>query len=43
MLANGAITHIDQMLKRSSAEHWLLLNLDKQVIDKLPAAGILFS
>lgn len=37
MLANGAMTHIDQMLKRSSAEHWLPLNLDKQVIDKLPS------
>jgi len=37
MLANGAMVHIDQMLKRSSAEHWLPLNLDKQVIDKLPA------
>jgi DNA polymerase-3 subunit epsilon len=37
MLANGAITHIDQMLKRNSAEHWLPLNLDKQVIDKLPS------
>ncbi len=37
MLANGAQTHIDQMLKRSSAEHWLPLHLDKEVIDKLPA------
>ena len=37
MLANGAQLHIDQMLKRSSAEHWLPMNLDKQVIDKLPA------
>ena len=37
MLANGAQLHIDQMLKRSSAEHWLPLNLDKHVIDKLPA------
>lgn len=38
MLHNGAIAHIDQMLKRSSAEHWLPLNLDKEVIDKLPSA-----
>jgi DNA polymerase III subunit epsilon len=37
MLANGGMTHIDQMLKRSSAEHWLPLNLDKQVIEKLPS------
>lgn len=37
MLANGAQTHIDQMLKRTSAEHWLPLNLDKEVIDRLPA------
>ncbi len=37
MLANGAQTHIDQMLKRNSAEHWLPLNIDKEVIDKLPA------
>ena len=37
MLANGAQPHIDQMLKRSSAEHWLPMNLDKQVIDKLPS------
>ncbi|MGB4846023.1 MAG: exonuclease domain-containing protein [Ferruginibacter sp.] len=36
MLANGAQVHIDQMLKRSSAEHWLPMNLDKAVIDKLP-------
>lgn len=37
MLANGGQLHIDQMLKRSSAEQWLPLNLDKAVIDKLPA------
>lgn len=36
MLANGAQEHIDQMLKRNSAEHWLPMNLDKQLIDKLP-------
>ena len=37
MLANGAQTHIDLMLKRTSAEHWLPMNLDKEVIDKLPS------
>lgn len=37
MLAHGAMPHIDQMLKRSSAEQWLPLNLEKAVIDKLPA------
>ena len=36
MLANGAQNHIDQMLKKSSAEQWLPLNLDKALIDKLP-------
>lgn len=37
MLANGSQSHIGQMLKRSSAEQWLPMNLDKEVIDKLPA------
>jgi DNA polymerase III subunit epsilon len=37
MLANGAQSHIDLMLRRSSAEQWLPLNLDKEVIDKLPS------
>lgn len=37
MLANGAQTYINQMLKRSSAEQWLPMHIDKQVIDKLPA------
>ncbi|HMI80096.1 MAG TPA: exonuclease domain-containing protein, partial [Ferruginibacter sp.] len=37
MLANGGQTHIDHMLKRGSAEHWLPLNLDKEVIEKLPS------
>ncbi len=37
MLLNGAKNHIDLMLKRTSAEHWLPLNLDKDVIDKLPS------
>jgi DNA polymerase-3 subunit epsilon len=36
MLASGAQIYIDGMLKRTSAEHWLPMNLDKQVIDKLP-------
>ncbi|HAO45690.1 MAG TPA: exonuclease domain-containing protein [Ferruginibacter sp.] len=36
MMANGAQLHIDQMLKRSSAEQWLPLNLEKKVIDQLP-------
>jgi DNA polymerase-3 subunit epsilon len=36
MLANGGQTYIDLMLKRSSGEHWLPMNLDKTVIDKLP-------
>jgi DNA polymerase-3 subunit epsilon len=37
MLANGAQTHIDHMLKRTSAEQWLPMNLDKAVIDQLPS------
>lgn len=37
MLANGAQTHIDHMLKRTSAEQWLPMNLDKAVIDLLPS------
>ncbi len=37
MIANGAQLHIDQMLKRTSAEHWLPMNVDKEVIDKLPS------
>ncbi len=37
MLLNGAQTHIDHMLKRSSAEQWLPMNLDKELIDKLPS------
>jgi DNA polymerase-3 subunit epsilon len=37
MLANGAQAHIDQMLKKTSAEQWLPLNLEKTVIDKLPS------
>ena len=37
MLANGAQSHIDQMLKKTSAEQWLPLHLEKTVIDKLPS------
>lgn len=37
MLANGAQVHIDQMLKKTSAEQWLPMHLEKEVIDKLPA------
>lgn len=36
MLAQGAQAHIDQMLRKTSAEQWLPLNLDKTFIDKLP-------
>ena len=37
MLANGAQSHIDQMLKRSSGEQWLPLHVSKEVITKLPS------
>lgn len=36
LLQNGATDHINKMLKRSSAEHWLPLHLDKSEIDHLP-------
>jgi len=36
-LANGADTHIDLMLKRSSADQWLPLHLTKAAILQLPA------
>ena len=36
MLANGAQVHIDQMLKRNSAEQWMPLHLSKSDIDGLP-------
>lgn len=36
MLASGAQLHIDQMLKKTSGEQWLPLNLEKEVISKLP-------
>lgn len=37
LLQNGADSHINVMLKRSSAEHWLPLHLEKKEITKLPA------
>ena len=37
MLANGAQTHIDQMLKKTSAEQWLPMHLNKSDIDRLPS------
>ncbi|MEP7254211.1 MAG: exonuclease domain-containing protein [Ferruginibacter sp.] len=37
MLANGAQVHIDQMLKKTSAEQWLPMHLEKAMIDKLPS------
>ena len=43
MLANGGQQYIDQMLKKTSAEQWLPLHLDKSVIDKLPTrAGVYY-
>jgi DNA polymerase III subunit epsilon len=36
MLANGAQSHIDQMLKRTSGEQWLPLHLNRSDITKLP-------
>lgn len=36
MLANEGQVHIDLMLKKTSAEQWLPLHLEKNVIDKLP-------
>ena len=36
-LANGAATHIEQMLKKTSAEQWLPLHLNKQDIMALPS------
>lgn len=35
-LANGADTHINEMLKKKSAEQWLPLNLTKAAIEQLP-------
>lgn len=36
-LANNGIEHVDQMLKRSSADQWLPLHLKKEDISKLPS------
>lgn len=36
MLAHGAQSHIDHMLKRSSGEQWLPIHLPKAAIDALP-------
>ncbi|MFC4261723.1 exonuclease domain-containing protein [Ferruginibacter yonginensis] len=36
LLALGGLSHIDKMLKRTSAEHWLPIHLDKHIIDALP-------
>lgn len=36
LLANDGYLHIQQMLKKSSAEHWLPLHLTKADIDQLP-------
>lgn len=38
ILLNGGNDHINAMLKRSSSEHWLPENLDKQQIEQLPAS-----
>jgi DNA polymerase-3 subunit epsilon len=38
ILQQGGETHINAMLKRSSAEHWLPVNLEKDQVEKLPAA-----
>ncbi len=37
LLLNGADTHINAMLKRSSAEQWLPLHLEKKSISQLPS------
>jgi DNA polymerase-3 subunit epsilon len=37
LLANGAETHIAQMLKKTSSEQWLPLHLDKKEISKIPS------
>lgn len=38
ILAEGGLTHIDKMLKRTSSEQWLPVQLDKHKIDALPPA-----
>jgi len=43
LLANGAETHIAQMLKKTSSEQWLPLHLDKKQIQQLPSsAGVYY-
>jgi DNA polymerase-3 subunit epsilon len=37
LLANGAETHIAQMLKKTSSEQWLPLHLDKNEITRIPS------
>lgn len=37
ILENGGMDIISQMLKRNSAEQWMPLQIDKSVIEKLPA------
>ena len=36
LIQSGGQVHIDAMLKKSSSEQWLPLQLDKSIIDKLP-------
>jgi DNA polymerase III subunit epsilon len=38
VLQNGGEAHINAMLKKSSAEQWLPVNLDKAQIEQLPAS-----
>ncbi len=43
LLQNGAETHINEMLKRSSAEQWLPMHLEKKEISQLPvSAGVYY-
>ncbi len=37
MIVQGASVHIDEMLKKSSAEQWLPLHLEKKDVQQLPA------
>ena len=38
ILKEGGLAHIDKMLKRTSSEQWLPVNLDKKTIEALPPA-----
>jgi DNA polymerase-3 subunit epsilon len=38
LLSEGAGPHIEKMLKKTSSEQWLPLQLDKQVIESLPSS-----